>query len=98
MVMKFDLCVTSRATDCLWVMTFDPCVTARATDVPVGDDQLKHVELTRHLAKTFNHRYGDTFTLPNALTGHIHTTISLSVYNSTFTVHWSGRSLAHGQK
>jgi len=42
----------------------------RATDVPVGDDQLKHVELTRHLAKSFNHKFGhDVFPLPTALTG-----------------------------
>jgi len=34
MVMKFDLCVTSRATDCLWVMTFDPCVTAGLLTCP----------------------------------------------------------------
>jgi len=35
----------------------------------VGDDQVKHIELTRHLAKTFNHKYGDTFTLPQPVTG-----------------------------
>ena len=34
--------------------------------VPVGDDQRQHLELTRDLAIRFNHRYGDTFTVPEA--------------------------------
>ncbi|MGQ0842553.1 MAG: tryptophan--tRNA ligase [Sporichthyaceae bacterium] len=32
--------------------------------VPVGEDQRQHLELTRDLAGRFNHRYGDTFTVP----------------------------------
>ncbi|TFE24277.1 tryptophan--tRNA ligase [Cohnella luojiensis] len=32
--------------------------------VPVGDDQKQHLELTRDLAGRFNHRYGDTFVIP----------------------------------
>lgn len=32
--------------------------------VPVGDDQRQHVELTRDLAIRFNHRYGETFVVP----------------------------------
>ncbi len=32
--------------------------------VPVGDDQKQHVELTRDIAIRFNHRYSDTFTVP----------------------------------
>jgi tryptophanyl-tRNA synthetase len=35
-----------------------------AERVPVGDDQRQHVELTRDLAIRFNHRYGDTFVVP----------------------------------
>lgn len=35
--------------------------------VPVGVDQKQHVELTRNLAERFNHRYGDTFTIPEPL-------------------------------
>ena len=35
--------------------------------VPVGVDQKQHVELTRDLAERFNHRYGDTFTVPEPL-------------------------------
>jgi tryptophanyl-tRNA synthetase len=35
-------------------------------EVPVGEDQRQHVELTRDIAQRFNHRFGDTFTLPKA--------------------------------
>jgi tryptophanyl-tRNA synthetase len=34
--------------------------------VPVGDDQLQHVELTRTLARRFNDRFGETFVVPEA--------------------------------
>jgi tryptophanyl-tRNA synthetase len=34
--------------------------------VPVGDDQRQHLELTRDLALRFNHRYGETFVVPEA--------------------------------
>lgn len=37
-----------------------------ATIVPVGDDQVQHVELTRDLVNRFNHRYGDTLIMPKA--------------------------------
>ncbi len=32
--------------------------------VPVGADQKQHLELSRDLAQRFNHRYSDTFTIP----------------------------------
>ncbi|MFC5702883.1 tryptophan--tRNA ligase [Cohnella faecalis] len=32
--------------------------------VPVGDDQKQHLELTRDLAGRFNHRFGETLTIP----------------------------------
>ena len=35
--------------------------------VPVGDDQRQHLELTRDLAQRFNSRFGDTFTVPDAV-------------------------------
>jgi tryptophanyl-tRNA synthetase len=35
-----------------------------ATVVPVGEDQVQHIEVCRDLAGTFNHLYGDVFTLP----------------------------------
>ena len=34
--------------------------------VPVGKDQLQHVEITRDVASRFNHQMGDTFVLPEA--------------------------------
>ena len=34
--------------------------------VPVGDDQRQHLELTRDVALRFNHRYGETFVVPEA--------------------------------
>lgn len=37
-----------------------------ANSVPVGEDQRQHVELTRDLALRFNHRFGETFTVPEA--------------------------------
>ncbi|MEU6777907.1 tryptophan--tRNA ligase [Nonomuraea angiospora] len=36
----------------------------QANRVPVGADQKQHLELTRDLGQRFNHRFGDTFTLP----------------------------------
>lgn len=38
-----------------------------AAQVPVGEDQMQHVELARDLAKRFNHRFGETFVVPEAL-------------------------------
>lgn len=36
-------------------------------EVPVGDDQIQHIELTRDIANRFNNLYGVTFTLPKAV-------------------------------
>ncbi|HLU74007.1 MAG TPA: tryptophan--tRNA ligase, partial [Nonomuraea sp.] len=36
----------------------------QANSVPVGADQKQHLELTRDLGQRFNHRFGDTFTIP----------------------------------
>jgi tryptophanyl-tRNA synthetase len=38
----------------------------QAEAVPVGDDQVQHVELTRDIAQRFNARFGEIFTLPSA--------------------------------
>ena len=35
--------------------------------VPVGEDQRQHIELTRDLATRFNSRFGETFTIPEAV-------------------------------
>jgi len=34
--------------------------------VPVGNDQLQHIELTRDIAQAFNAKYGKIFTIPKA--------------------------------
>lgn len=39
----------------------------RPHGVPVGEDQLPHMELTREIARRFNYLYGDTFPEPDAL-------------------------------
>src|SRR5439155_19301815 len=36
----------------------------QADRVPVGEDQRQHVELTRDIAQRFNHRFGETFVVP----------------------------------
>ena len=38
-----------------------------AGEVPVGEDQKQHVELSRDIAARFNHRYGETFVVPEAV-------------------------------
>ena len=38
-----------------------------AERVPVGEDQRQHLELCRDIALRFNHRYGDTFVIPEAV-------------------------------
>ena len=35
--------------------------------VPVGKDQLQHVEITRDVASRFNHQMGETFVLPESI-------------------------------
>ncbi|WP_299754580.1 tryptophan--tRNA ligase [uncultured Pontibacter sp.] len=39
-----------------------------ANFIPVGKDQIQHLEITRDIASSFNHIYGDTFVLPEAKT------------------------------
>ena len=34
--------------------------------VPVGEDQVQHIEVCRDLAGSFNHHFGETFVLPKA--------------------------------
>ncbi|MEM9291140.1 MAG: tryptophan--tRNA ligase [Acidobacteriota bacterium] len=38
-----------------------------ADQVPVGEDQRQHLELARDIAGRFNHLYGETFVLPEAV-------------------------------
>ena len=34
--------------------------------VPVGEDQTQHIEVTRDIAQSFNHHFGETFVMPKA--------------------------------
>ncbi len=43
----------------------------QADVVPVGIDQMQHLELTRTLAERFNNIYGDVFTVPEAYIGKV---------------------------
>jgi tryptophanyl-tRNA synthetase len=48
------------------LMTAD-IILYKATRVPVGADQLSHLELTREIARRFNFHYGEVFPEPQAL-------------------------------
>jgi tryptophanyl-tRNA synthetase len=39
----------------------------QANEVPVGKDQVQHLEITRDIAQHFNNLYGQTFVLPKAV-------------------------------
>ena len=39
-----------------------------STHVPVGKDQIQHLEMARDIAQRFNHHYGELFALPSAVT------------------------------
>lgn len=39
----------------------------QSTHVPVGEDQKQHIELARDIASSFNHTYGEFFTLPEPI-------------------------------
>jgi tryptophanyl-tRNA synthetase len=41
----------------------------KAAKVPVGKDQKQHVEMARDIAQRFNHHFGETFVLPEAVIG-----------------------------
>ncbi len=54
------------------LLTYPPLMAAdillyNADYVPVGEDQKQHIELTRDLAERFNKRYGEVFTIPEAM-------------------------------
>ncbi len=49
----------------------------RANLVPVGEDQLPHVEVTRFVARRFNELYGDVFPEPKAMVSDISRLIGL---------------------
>lgn len=39
----------------------------KTNTVPVGEDQLQHIELTRNIAQKFNTRFGETFIVPEPM-------------------------------
>jgi tryptophanyl-tRNA synthetase len=39
----------------------------KARKIPVGRDQIQHIEMARDIAQRFNHLYGETFVLPEAV-------------------------------
>jgi len=39
----------------------------KATKVPVGKDQIQHIEMARDIGARFNHHYGEHFVLPEAV-------------------------------
>ena len=43
--------------------------------VPVGKDNIAHVEITREIAKRFNYLYGDVFPLPDGMVGEVPTLV-----------------------
>lgn len=42
-----------------------------ANFVPVGKDQVQHIEITRDVASRFNHQMGETFVLPEPVTSEV---------------------------
>jgi len=41
----------------------------KAHKIPVGKDQVQHIEMARDIAQRFNHHYGEQFVLPEAVIG-----------------------------
>lgn len=50
----------------------------QAKHVPVGEDQVQHIELTRIIARKFNNRFGDFFVEPAAVLSHSPRVMSLN--------------------
>jgi tryptophanyl-tRNA synthetase len=48
-----------------------------AVGVPVGEDQVQHIELTREIARKWNGRYGEYFPEPTAIVGKVRRVIGL---------------------
>ena len=57
-------CISATATYCHCEVVYD-----RASHVPVGEDQLQHLELARDIARSFNSAYSPVFTEPQPLLG-----------------------------
>jgi len=46
-------------------------LSVRADLIPVGEDQLAHIEQTREIARTFNRLFGKVFPIPEGLVGRV---------------------------
>jgi tryptophanyl-tRNA synthetase len=53
------------------VMQVSNILLPRAHLVPVGEDQLPHIEMTREVARRFNRQFADVFPEPEALVGRV---------------------------
>jgi tryptophanyl-tRNA synthetase len=53
----------------------------KAVAVPVGEDQLAHLELTREILRKFNSTFGDTFPEPKAILGKVTKILGLDGVN-----------------
>ena len=51
------------------ILTAADILMFNAAKVPVGRDQKQHVEMARDIAQRFNHHFGETFVLPDAVIG-----------------------------
>jgi len=49
----------------------------KATHVPIGEDQLQHLELARELCRLFNNTYGNFFPFPKSILGNFTRVMSL---------------------
>ncbi len=49
------------------VMMASDILIQRSMAIPVGEDQVAHVEVAKYLARKFNKRYGETFVVPGVL-------------------------------
>lgn len=66
---SFIYWVGKEGQECDHPMTCYYIISHRASHVPVGYDQVQHMELTRDIANRFNVTYGHTFKIPEVLLG-----------------------------
>ncbi|XP_013883320.1 tryptophan--tRNA ligase, mitochondrial [Austrofundulus limnaeus] len=60
----------------------------KSTNVPVGEDQVQHLDLAQDLARIFNNKYGDLFPQPHALLSEkTHTFVFLSSWRPYIDFH-----------
>lgn len=56
----------------------------RSTLVPVGEDQLQHLELTRDIIESFNRQHGEIFPLPEISIGESHSLFIPNHYPTSY--------------